>query len=281
MKYVIKSVAMVLVSALTAVILVSFAPVVEVETITEIPVTQTVELNLENGCEKFTDVEALVGYLNVPNTTIDDAVVQAKDNNYFLRKDKYGKYSYSGSYFADYKCDMNNLSKSTIIYGHNLMDETRYFGQLMKYKSLDFYKSTPVITFDIKQKACRWKVFSVFYANTVKTDSDYFYYLNANFGSDDEFMEFVNQVQFRSLINTTVDVNKNDKVLFLSTCNYDINKYCRFVVAARLVRDGETLDVDVENAQLNPCPLYPDPWYKKYGGTKPQLPEITVGTKNN
>ena len=121
--------------------------------------------------EKFTDVEALVGYLNVPNTTIDDAVVQAKDNNYFLRKDKYGKYSYSGSYFADYKCDMNNLSKSTIIYGHNLMDETRYFGQLMKYKSLDFYKSTPVITFDIKQKACRWKVFSVFYANTVKTDS--------------------------------------------------------------------------------------------------------------
>ena len=125
MKYVIKSVAMALVSALTAVILVSFAPVVEVETITEIPVTQTVELNLENGCEKFTDVEALVGYLNVPNTTIDDAVVQAKDNNYFLRKDKYGKYSYSGSYFADYKCDMNNLSKSTIIYGHNLMDETR------------------------------------------------------------------------------------------------------------------------------------------------------------
>ena len=145
-----KSAIMVALSALTVLLVVHFAPVIEYETPVEIPTTTTTIAQKENGCDKYPDVKDLVAYLSIPNTDIDDAVVQASNNDYYLRRDKYGSYDYDGCYFADYECDMANLSQNTIVYGHNLRDESRLFGQLNRFRKLDFYKQTPVLTFDIK-----------------------------------------------------------------------------------------------------------------------------------
>ncbi len=219
--------------------------------------------------DKYWDVKAKVGYLHVPNTSIDDAVVQAKDNDYFLRRDKYGEYSYDGCYFVDYECDMKNLSRTTIIYGHNLMDESRYFGQLMQYKDLDFYKKSPVITFNTNKQEHKWKVCSVFLANTSSSDGQVFVYNSPNFADDKVYGNFIKEIQHRSLINTTVDVKSTDKLLLLSTCDYSFSSEWRFVVVARMVRPNESENVDVKNAKENPNPLYPDAWYRRYGGVKP------------
>jgi hypothetical protein len=81
---------------------------------------------------------------------------------------------------------------------------------------------------------------------------------------------WVEQVRRRSLINTSVDVAEGDKVLTLSTCTYDIRGVeLRFVVMARLLRDGESEKVNTALATQNGKPLYPACWYEKKGGQKP------------
>ena len=275
MKTTIKSAIMVVLSAITVLLVVHFAPVIEYETPVEITTTTTTKQAHANGCDNYTDVKDLVAYINIPNTDIEDAVVQASDNDYYLRRNKYGSYSFAGCYFAAYECDMANLSQNTIVYGHNLRDESRLFGQLNRFKDLEFYKTTPLITFDIKSEALRWKVFGVFIVNTLEEDGEVFYYLNPNFNSQAEFMDFTTEIKHRSLINTTVDIQENDKILLLSTCDYTVDNNWRLVIASRLVRDEESEEVDVENATVNENPLYPDGWYRRFGGVKPTFAETT------
>ena len=81
----------------------------------------------------------------------------------------------------------------------------------------------------------------------------------------------VDEVRQRSLFTTDVDVQKDDKVLTLSTCTYELGTSIdtRFVVVARMVRDGESEAVDVSKAKLNPNPHYPQAWYDRHGKTNP------------
>ena len=60
------------------------------------------------------------------------------------------------------------------------------------------------------------------------------------------------------------DVTKNDKILTLSTCIYDFNN-ARLVVAARMVRNGESESVDTSSAIYNPDPVYPQAYRNRYG----------------
>ena len=271
MKNTIKFIVMAVLSAVTALIVCYFAPkpIAEPETSTEITTTATTAKAAPEWLKKYADVKDLVAYIKVPNTDIDDPVVQSKDNNYYLRKNIYGEYSFSGCYFVDYECDMANLSQNTIIYGHNLRDKSRLFGQLTRYKKLDFYKKSPVISFDTKTQEHKWKVFSVFLTNNKKEDGEKFYYLDPNFKTQADFLKFATEITRRSIINTPVDVLENDKILLLSTCDYTVDNDWRLVIAARMVRGGEDETVDVSKAEMNPSPQYPYGWYRRFGGQKP------------
>ena len=79
---------------------------------------------------------------------------------------------------------------------------------------------------------------------------------------------YIEEIKKRSLYDTGVDVNPTDKLLTLSTCCKDFDD-ARLVVVARLVRPGESADVDVSRATVNSNPRYPQAWYNKKGKTNP------------
>lgn len=64
----------------------------------------------------------------------------------------------------------------------------------------------------------------------------------------------------RSMVNTGVDLNENDKTVMLSTCSYEYEGF-RTVIVARKVRDGEDATVDTSKITENENALYPDIWY--------------------
>ena len=64
-----------------------------------------------------------VGWLSVPNTSIDCAVYQADDNSFYLKKDLWGRYSRYGTVFMDAYDDITNMKRNTVIYGHNFDDD--------------------------------------------------------------------------------------------------------------------------------------------------------------
>ena len=76
------------------------------------------------------------------------------------------------------------------------------------------------------------------------------------------------EIDRRKLYTTGVDIKPTDKILTLSTCLYEFDN-ARFVVIARMVRDGESESVDTSLAKENPNPQYPQIWYDKKGVKNP------------
>lgn len=203
----------------------------------------------------------LVGWLKIPNTNLDVQVVQSTDNDFYLRRDFYGKKSRYGCPYIDYKNDPKYLEDNTIIYGHHMPDGLM-FSQLDKYKTLEGYKESPIIQYDTLYDTYYFKVFAAFISNAdAKDDNGYiFNYMVTDFSTDEKFTSFIETVEERSIFNTDVNVQPDDKLITLVTCSYEFND-ARLVVMGRMLRENEEPTVDVNGASLNTAPRYPQGWY--------------------
>ncbi len=247
---------------------------------TEEPTPEALAELPDGVLEKFANLYAanddIKGWITIPNSKVDYPVVQADDNDYYLRRDFYQNYNNNGVPFIDYRCTFTKDAQSTntIIYAHNIRGG-RFFQQITNYKDLSFYKQSPVITFDSIYEEAQYKVISAFIVNVNGAQDegnvfDYHNFINAQ--SEEHFNWFIEEITRRSIIDTPVDVQPTDKLLTLSTCTYEFDD-ARFVVVARKVRPGESATVDVSQAIYNPKTLYPQAYYDKYGGTKPDYPD--------
>ncbi|MBO5934968.1 MAG: class B sortase [Clostridia bacterium] len=215
-----------------------------------------------------------VGWITVPNTSIDMPVYQCSNNEYYLKHDSYDTYTKYGTLFLDKENNPVNLTRNTTIYGHNF-DNKSIFDELHNYQDPEFFKQSPVIEFNTLYKDYKWKVIAAFHTNgSSEGDNGYlFYYIASDFGNN-SFMKFYDELQQRSYIHTGVDVQPTDKVLTLSTCTYFFDRNgalenARFVVIARLVRDGESEEVDTSLVTTNNNVRYPQLYYDVFGGTNP------------
>ena len=76
----------------------------------------------------------VVGWLYCENTPVNYPIVQSDDNDYYLRRMLNGKYNIAGTVFMDYRCRSDYSSLNTIIYGHNMKNDSM-FGTFTDYKS--------------------------------------------------------------------------------------------------------------------------------------------------
>ncbi|MEG0753779.1 MAG: class B sortase, partial [Angelakisella sp.] len=212
--------------------------------------------------DQNTDV---AGWIKIPDTKLDYVVVQSTDNAFYERRDFTKKDNQHGVPFVDYRVDQFMPSTNTVIYAHN-MNDGQMFGELMNYKQLSFYKKHPVINYDSIYSEGQYKIFGIVLCK--KNDPDFDYHNFIDKSSDQDMTNYVNKIRERSLINTKVDMRTDDTLLTLSTCDYSFksnegDRIARFVVFARKVREGESADVNVEGATLNPNPVLPAEWYNE------------------
>ncbi len=225
--------------------------------------------------EKYAELKSkyddFAGKLIVKGLDMDFPVVQCKNNSYYLKYNIDHQEDKHGTLFVDYRNDLVELNDNTIIFGHNMRDGTQ-FGMLSMYKKLSTYKACPVITFNTIYRDYKWKVFAAFLINTQpEHDNNYvFDYIKTDFASDDEFYDFYNEALERSYFKTNIDVTPEDKILTLSTCSLLIDD-SRFVVMARLVREGEDEKVDTSEAVINTNQRFPQAWYDEKNQTNPYI----------
>lgn len=222
--------------------------------------------------------EDTVGWLRIPGTNIDHVVLQTGNNTDYSRTTFYGDYYVGGSLFMDYRNKagktVKGLSKNTIIYGHYLKNQRGMFTDLDAYTDVEYYKEHPIIEMSTLYANYTWKIIGAFIAAAEeKYDNSLFYYWYDDF-SDSNTLGFANEVAFRSyFVNPSIDVQPTDKFLTLSTCSHSLDiggmVNARFVVVARLVRDGEDIDVDTDAAYTNPTQRMPQYWYDRNGLTNP------------
>lgn len=226
-----------------------------------------------------------VGRLRVPNTSIDMPIYYSKDNNDYLKHDLWGKFSDFGVVFMDKNNSVREMSRNTVLYGHNY-DTTAdekftdlQFGEIEQYRDLEFYKQNPVIEFNTLYKDYKWKVIGCFvtngdYAGDKDGDENYLFAYNWTNMNDESFLKLVDEIEQRSFVLTGVDVQPTDKILTLSTCTYFFDRggklqNARCALVARMVREGESEDVDVSKAVKNDNIRFPQLYYDIFGGTNP------------
>jgi sortase B len=222
-----------------------------------------------------------IGWLTIPGTSIDTVVVQNEDDDgkkadyYYLKNDFYGNYTRYGNLFLDYRCKKYNLSKNTIIYGHTTSSKEQVFYDLVKYEDMEFFKKHPIIEYSTLYNKYRWKVFAVF-VTSINASDDNGYVFNYIYPdmSDSSFEGYLKQVDERVLYKTGIDVKPDDKILTLSTCSYNFDVgsteiTSRLVVVARLMRNGESGEIDESLVKDNPDYRRPYRWYELKGKTNP------------
>lgn len=232
---------------------------------------------------KYEENEDIVGWIKLDAANINDPVVQADDNKYYLTRDFNGNDYQNGSFFVDYKCQFTTRTRpaNTIIYGHNMVTGpsfaklTRYYDARLNgdyANRLDFYINNPTIEFNTiwETERSEYKVFACMFVNTMEEHGEVFkYYKQRDIKNEGQFYEYVAQILDRSVFYTDVDLEYGDEILTLSTCYYPFGKAVdtRCVVFARRVREGEDPTVDTSKAYVNDSPLYFDYYYQVNGGS--------------
>lgn len=224
---------------------------------------------------KFSDLLKLnndiVGWIYIKNTNIDYPVLKSPkdDSDFYLSHDYKKEKSKYGSIFLNYDYNYNDSKevKNTVLYGHHMADG-QMFADLIKFSDLEFYREHPIIKFDTLNEEATWKIISIFKTNTLSEHGKIFNYTLQNFSTPKDFLEYIEEVKKRSLINIPVVTGADDKLLILSTCSYEFKDF-RTVIVAKKLNKGESLEIDTSLASKAENPLMPQCWYERYGGVAP------------
>ena len=178
--------------------------------------------------EQFTN-EDIVGFLEIPGTSVSYYVVQYADNEFYLYHDINKKPSSAGWIFLDYENDVALEDYHTVIYGHNMKADTM-FHSIRYYRSYDYFLQHRYITFNTLYADQKWEVFSFY-----KTDTSFFY-TRVLFPNRKVFFNLASQFKEKSMYETGVPITEDDRVLTLSTCTNE-SENTRYVLHAKLIRE--------------------------------------------
>lgn len=184
------------------------------------------EINFSTLKEINSDI---VSWLMVDGTNINYPVVKGSDNEYYLEHDLLKRKTYKGWIFLDYRNDYKMHDMNSIFYGHNLLNGDAFSSLGNIFTDKWFNNSSHYIIVLIGKKKYVYEIFSCYYSD-VDT-----YYLQNNFVSKDDYYEFLTNIKSKSKYNFSVSLDKNDKIITLSTCTD--NNDGRKVVHAKLINN--------------------------------------------
>ena len=169
------------------------------------------------------------GWIQINNTNIDYPIVQSDDNDFYLNHSFDKSKNKSGWIYLDFRNNLDNLNKNTIIYGHNRQDNSM-FGDLDKFLQADWSldEENNLIKISSLKYNTIWQIFSVY---TISKEN---YYLTVSFISNDSYYNFLKKIKKRSQIDYNTSVNVDDKILTLSTCKDNFGH--RIVIHAKLLK---------------------------------------------
>lgn len=155
----------------------------------------------------------VVGWLFCENTPINYPVLQSTDNNYYLRKMINKKYNIAGSIFMDYRSQSDMSSLNTIVYGHNMKNDTM-FGTFTEYKKQSYYDEHPVLWFLTPEHNYKIELIAGYVTSST---SDVY----KDFYSKDDLKNHVKDSIEKSTFVSGVNIVEVDNIVTLSTCSYE------------------------------------------------------------
>lgn len=189
---------------------------------------------LEEYLALYNKNKNLIGWIKIADTIIDYPVMQTGDNDFYLKHNFDGNNDANGCIFMDCKNDVILGNDNFILYGHH-MQNGKMFSSLKNFANEDFYEEHKIIEFDTIYEKGTYEVMFAFRSHIYNEDEIAFkYYQFIDASSEAEFDSNMEEMQKLSLIDTGVTAVYGDKLLTLSTCDYQ-EANGRFVVVAKRI----------------------------------------------
>lgn len=168
------------------------------------------------------------GWIQINGTNVNYPFVQSKDNEYYLTHSFDKSYNGGGWVFLDYRNNLENNEKNTIIYGHGRQNKT-IFGSLKNILESDWInnKDNHVIKLSTEYENTLWQIFSIY---RIPSTNDY---IKVKFNNNEEFLNFSNILLNRSQYDFNTTINSEDRIITLSTCYNDDDK---IAIHAKLIK---------------------------------------------
>lgn len=173
----------------------------------------------------------IVGILEFDNRVIYEPIVQAPNNDYYVRKNIKKEYANAGIPFVS--ADGNIDSKNVVIYGHSSKWNNIIFTPLMNYVNQSYYKEHPTFQFITESDTRTYQIFAILNVDLNNLD-DSLEFTQSSWDSDTAFNAFISDSINRGLYKTGISVNTDDKLMTLVTCDTR-NDNKRTVILAKRV----------------------------------------------
>lgn len=171
-----------------------------------------------------------IGWIRFNDDKVNNPIVQAKDNDYYLNHSFEKKKNQAGAIFMDYRNKSLN-DKNVVIFGHSMPNDTMFGSLKDVYKSKFFNKeqNNYIQIINTSNEILNYQIFSYY---TIEKEE---YYITTSFASDTSFKKFISTIKKRSQKKFDIDVNSEDNIITLSTCYGSNGTNKRLVVHAKRV----------------------------------------------
>lgn len=174
----------------------------------------------------------VIGIIEFDDRIIYEPVVQAPDNEYYVRRNIERKYAAAGIPYIS--GDGNIDAKNVVIYGHSSTRSNIIFTPLMDYINSDFYMEHPAFRFIMEDETRAYQIFAVMNIDLNNLDHSLEFAQNS-WRSSNDFQAFISNTINNSLYRAGVSVSNEDQLMTLVTCDTrDENK--RIVVIGKQIR---------------------------------------------
>ena len=173
----------------------------------------------------------VVGILEFDDRIIYEPIVQAPNNDYYVRKNINKEYANAGIPFVS--ADGNIDSKNVVIYGHSSKWDNIIFTPLMSYIDQNYYKKHDTFKFITEDETRTYQIFGVMNVD-LNNLNDSLEFTQTEWDSTNSFNAFISDSINRGLYKTGVSVNKDDRLMTLVTCDTR-NDNKRIIILAKMI----------------------------------------------
>ncbi len=180
----------------------------------------------------------LYAWIEIPGTVINYPVAQSskEDDNFYLHHNYLGNYEFAGTIYSQRHNTKYFIERVTILYGHNMLNGSM-FAELHKFSDKEFFDKNEYIYIYINGHILTYRIFFA-------GEYDNRHILNSFDFTEDEVYETylydaLHPRYANTLVRDDVSLDKDDKILILSTCT-DYNSSLRFLVQGVLIDDQPT-----------------------------------------
>ena len=214
-----------------------------VTTASTVATTEASEATTEKKKQNVIDFDKLkkqnkdiVAWIKVPGTSVDYPVYQhPKDNSYYLthnadkQEDSYGAIyieTFNNKYFTD---------PNTVVYGHNMRNGSM-FGSLHKFEDAKFFNKHRKIIIYTEDDTLTYKIFAAFVHSNMHILYEYDF---TDYEDFDRYLgDLYSNTDSDAHIDRKVDVDSDDRIITLSTCNHGISTQ-RYLIQGVLLDDDD------------------------------------------